>query len=211
MKALTKNNHLLICSILLISTIVIGFLTLKKPDANYSFSNEHSLDKLVSEEYLVELNALNDQSFVICDIRNQYDYERGHLKNAINLSSTKILKEENQILLKELQNSNKAIVLYGSTPEEANLPFMILYQLGYDNIKLLPIELSYIQNELIANQVDVEKSAHDIKSFIAESVKKAKVKTPPIIKTLPAVKSVKPVEKKLVLKKKKKRPPEGGC
>ena len=83
---------------------------------------------------------------------------------------------------------------------------MLLYQLGYDNIKILTIENSYDENKLITKAVEIEKSVADVNAFIAESVKKANK----VAKQKIVVK--KPVRKKVItVKKKNKAPAEGGC
>jgi hypothetical protein len=87
---------------------------------------------------------------------------------------------------------------------------MVLYQLGYENIKILSVENSYYQNKLITKDVSLENPVADVNAFIQESIKKkeeamkkAKVVNKP--KTIPAPKKVIPI------KKKKKMPVEGGC
>ena len=83
---------------------------------------------------------------------------------------------------------------------------MLLYQLGFDNVKILTIENSYVQNKLISKNIDLEKPQADIKAFIAESlIKAAKNAEKKII--VP-----KKIQKKVIrVKKKKKAPAEGGC
>ncbi|MGB5420312.1 hypothetical protein, partial [Algibacter sp.] len=136
----------------------------------------------------------------------------GSLKNAINIHTPDFLEEDNLNVFKELKNSNKTVILFGTNPQETNLPFLLLYQLGYDNIKLLSTEIGYDQNRLITNNSDIETSKADVGAFIQESVNKqaeamrlAKIKTIPKPKVVPAPKVVIPI------KKKKKTPVEGGC
>ena len=87
------------------------------------------------------------------------------------MSTPEILSDDSQSILKELKEDNKTVVLYGSNPQEANIPFLLLSQLGYDNIKLLNVDISYFQNQLITNQIAIEKPVADIKAFINESIK----------------------------------------
>jgi len=83
---------------------------------------------------------------------------------------------------------------------------MLLYQLGFDNVKILTIENSYVQNKLISKNIEIEKPQADIKAFIAASlIKAAKNAKHKII--VP-----KKTQKKVIrVKKKKKAPAEGGC
>ncbi|MHB1107344.1 MAG: hypothetical protein ACYCZ2_13385, partial [Lutibacter sp.] len=103
------------------------------------------------------------------------------------------------------KESNKTAVLYGNNPQEVNAPFLILYQLGFDNIKLLAIENSYLQNKLISKNTVIEKSEADVTAFINESVNKATT-----AETLKKV-VIAPPKKVITVQKKKKAPAEGGC
>ena len=85
------------------------------------------------------------------------------------------------------KKENKTIVLYNTNPNEVVAPFMVLYQLGFKNLKIAGINNSYDQNKLITKNIDVEKSVADINAFINESIKKAakKPKPKPVIKAAP--------------------------
>lgn len=204
MKELEKTKRISIASTLFILAVLIGVLTFERPKNTYAHNTKSTLEKLTTDDYFISANEINNENVKLIDIRSQYDYDKGHIENAINMTSSDVITEENQTLLTELKNANKTVAIYGNTPEQANIPFLILYQLGYNNIKLLPVELDYYQNKLIVNPTEVEKSKQDIKSFIEESVKKAKVEPP--------VKVIQPVKKKVVVvQKKKKKAPEGGC
>lgn len=204
MKELEKTKRISIASTLFILAILIGVLTFERPKNTYALNTKSTLEKLTTNDYFISVNEIKRENFKLIDIRSQYDYDKGHIENAINMASSDIITEENQALLTELKNSNKTAVIYGNKPAQANIPFLILYQLGFDNIKLLPVELDYYQNKLIVSPTEVEKSKQDIKSFIEESVKNAKVEAP--------VNVVKPIKKKVVVvQKKKKKAPEGGC
>ena len=187
-------------------------LSFKRPKNLYIFNTVETLEKIGSENLFVSLDEINKPDYVLVDVRKHHDYNRGHLENAININSAAILDDENIGIFKELQNTNKTIVLYGKNPEQAIAPHMILYQLGYTNIKVLPIENSYDHNKLITKTVEVEKYANDIKGFIAESVKKTAeaAKAAEVVEKPKVV--VKPQPKKVItIEKKRKAPVEGGC
>ncbi len=203
MKELEKTKRISIAAVLFILAVIIGLLTYKRPKHTYAVNTKSTLEKLTVENYLVTLNELNNPDYVLVDIRNQYDFDKGHLENAINIYAAEILSDDNSKVFKELKESNKTAVLYGNNPQEPNAPFLILYQLGFDNIKLLAIENSYLQNKLVANNSEIEKSEADVTAFINESVKKAN--------TVPIIKVVAPPKKVITIEKKKKAPAEGGC
>lgn len=204
MKELEKTKRISIAAVIFILAVIIGLLTYKRPKNTYAINTKTTLEKITSENYLVSLNELNNPDYVLIDIRNQYDFEKGHLENAINVYAAEILSEDNIKVFEELKATNKTAVLYGNNPQEPNAPFLILYQLGYDNIKLLAIENSYLQNKLITQNSEIEKSEADVSAFINESIKKAN-----IVEKVKVV--VAPPKKVITIEKKKKAPAEGGC
>ncbi|MGV8945307.1 MAG: rhodanese-like domain-containing protein [Lutibacter sp.] len=206
MKELEKTKRISIAATLFILAVLIGLLTYKKPKYIYAINTATTLEKLTSENFYVTLNELKSPDFVLVDIRNQYDFEKGHLENAINIYAAEILSNDNSKIFNQLKKDKKTAILYGNNPQDLNAPFLILYQLGYDNIKLLPIEISYLQNKLITKEVAIENSEADITAFIKESVQKANTAE----KTV-APKIIAPPKKVITIEKKKKAPAEGGC
>ena len=162
MKELEKTKRISIAATLFILVVLIGVLSYKRPKNLYSFNTVETLEKIGSEALFVSLNDITNPDYNLIDVRKNYDYDRGHLENAININSSAILDDESINVFKELQDTNKTVVLYAKNPEEAIAPYMILYQLGYTNLKVLPIENSYDQNKLITKTVEVEKYANDI-------------------------------------------------
>ncbi|ULC58488.1 hypothetical protein MBM09_11210 [Flaviramulus sp. BrNp1-15] len=204
MKELEKTKRISIASTLFILAVVIGLLTYKRPKNTFTINTKPTLEKLTSENFFVSLENSNNPDFQLIDIRTQYEFDKGHMENAINIATSDILNEENLSIFKDLKEANKTALLYGKNLEEVNPAFLILYQLGYDNIKLLAIETSYLQNKFITKNYNIEKSENNIKAFIDESVKKAKA--------TPKIQPIKkPVKKTIILQKKKKKAPEGGC
>jgi rhodanese-related sulfurtransferase len=204
MKELEKTKRISIAATLFILAVIIGLLTYKRPKNVYAINTKDTLEKITSTSYFTTLEELKNPEYVLIDIRNQYEFEKDHLENAINIYAAEILSEDNIKVFEELKESNKTAILYGNNPQEVNAPFLILYQLGFDNIKLLAIENSYLQNKLISKNTVVEKSTADITAFINESVKKSN--TVETVKTVVA-----PPKKVITVEKKKKAAAEGGC
>lgn len=203
MKELEKTKRISIAATLFILAVLIGLLTYKRPKNVYAHNTKDTLEKITNENYYSTLDELKNPDYVLIDIRNQYEFEKGHLENAINIYAPEILNEINSKVFDELKKDKKTAILYGNNPQEVNAPFLILYQLGYDNIKLLAVENSYMQNKLITKNSDIEKSEGDIAAFISESAKKANI--------VETVKVVKTPKKVITVQKKKKAVAEGGC
>ena len=205
MKELEKTKRISIAAVLTILLVIIALLSYKRPSHLYSESIENSLELVSNSDYIITQQDLEKFELVLVDIRSNIEYNKGHLDNAINIYAPEILDAKNSEVLLDLKEKNKTVVLYGSTPNEALTPFMLLQQLGYNNVKLLTVDLGYSQDKLIVKSSTLEDNKYDIKKFIDESIKKAMAKPKPKPKLKPVVKKVIPK------KKKKKMPVEGGC
>ena len=203
MKELEKTKRISIASVLFILIILIGLLTYKRPKNLYSVNTQTTLDNIITNDYLIPLNKLAEVDHILIDIRSQYEFEKGHLEKAINIYTPEILSDENTEVFNSLKSDNTTVILYGTNPDEALEPYMLLYQLGYPNLKILLVENSYSQNKLITKNVEIEKSVGDVNAFIDESIKKVNIK--------PKAKTPPPPKKVIRVKKKKKMPTEGGC
>lgn len=216
MKELEKTKRISIAAVLTILVVIIALLSYKRPKHLYTANSTDVLAQISNPDYLIAQKDLDMANQALIDIRSQLDFDKGHLENAINIYAPEILNDKNSDILKDIKEAGKTLVLYGSHPNEAIAPHMVLFQLGHENIKILSVENSYYQNKLITKDVTVENSVADVNAFIQESVKKkaeamkkAKAAAPKP-KYVPKPKVTTP--KKVVPKKKKKKMPvEGGC
>jgi rhodanese-related sulfurtransferase len=202
MKELEKTKRISIAAMLSILVIITALLSYKRPKHTYTETTKDALEEITSTNYSIPLEKIDNPNYVLIDLRNQYEFEKGHLKNAINIHTSEILSDTYSDILTEIKEDGKTAILYATTPSNAINTYMLLQQLGYDNLKILCIENSYDNNKLVTKKVHIEKPNGDINKFIAESIKKAAVKPKPIIKKK---------KKVIAVKKKKKRKPEGGC
>ena len=216
MKELEKTKRISIAAVLTILVVIIALLSYKRPKHLYTANSNDVLTHISSPEYLLVQKDIDLSSQTLIDIRSQLDFDKGHLENAVHMYTPEILNDKNSDILKELKDSGNTLVLYGNHPDEAIAPYMVLFQLGHMNIKILSVENSYYQNKLITKDVTLENSVADVNAFIQESIKKkaeamkkakAAAAKP---KYVPKPKVTTP--KKVVPKKKKKKMPvEGGC
>ena len=201
MKELEKTKRISIATTLFILAVLIGLLTYKRPKNTYAYNTKSTLENLSNTNYLTDLKDINND--VLIDIRSAFEFEKGHLENAINIHTPDFLNEDNLSIFKELKENNKTAILYGKNPEEVNLPFLLLHQLGYDNMKLLTVELDYYQNKLITKNSSVEAYKADVATFITKSRKNAGNTT--------IIEQRIPSKKKIIVRQKKKKTAEGGC
>ena len=205
MKELEKTKRISIASVLFILIVLIGLLTYKRPPHMYAINSKTTLENITTDNFLISLEDIENKEYVLIDTRNEFEFQKGHLNNAVNIYAPEILNEENTSIFNKFQEENKTMVLYSTNPNMVVAPFMVLYQLGFKNLKMAAINNSYNQNKLITENIDVEKSEADINAFINESIKKAAKQSKP----KPIVKA--PPKKVIPIKKKKKMPVEGGC
>lgn len=205
MKELEKTKRISLAAVLSILLIVIGLLNYKRPSYLYAQNTFTTLNKLDSTDYLVSPKGLKTSDYVLVDVRNPFEFEKGHLQDAINIYSPELLSSENTNRLEERTSVGKPILLYGTSPNETLPVFMMLCQLDIGPVKILETRNYFEKDQLKTVYSEVEKSTPDIRSFIQSSVKKAseQQKVKPVKR--PAPKKVLPV------KKKNKKMPEGGC
>ena len=212
MKELEKTKRISVAAVLTILIVLIALLSYKRPKHLYTVNTHDTLEKVTNTNYFMAQNEIDITNHVLVDIRTQFEYDKGHLDNAINIPSPEILSKESTDFFEKIKEENKTIVMYGNNPNETITSYMLLSQLGYDNIKILTVENSYDQNKLITKNVLVENADSDVNAFIKESVKKtaeAMKKANIVVKSKPKV--VTAPKKVVPVKKKKKMPVEGGC
>ena len=143
--------------------LIIGFVFRTKPILSYDKSISESVSALTdSEAYFnpwelenVIANKVGD--VVLFDIRDNFIFGQGHIPGAENMSANDLTSEENIDRLKKLKEQGLTVVLYGEDELQANGPWMLFRQVGFDNIKLLKGGYSYYkehQSNLSATKND---------------------------------------------------------
>jgi len=93
-------------------------------DASYTFTPD--------EVAKVILNK--DKNTILVDVRSKHDFVNGHITNAKHINKTTVLNKENYKFFSNLKKEKKKVIFYGKDVVEANIPFMILKQMGVENI-----------------------------------------------------------------------------
>jgi rhodanese-related sulfurtransferase len=128
---------------LFVIIIIIGLLTLSQPRLVYKMDMKQSVDLALNNQGFVDQTELADllknpnQNMVLIDIRDTYQYGRGHIPGAENISAVELLSEDNLKRIADLNAQGIKVLLYGNTLAEANGPFMVLQQIGYNNTQVL--------------------------------------------------------------------------
>ena len=123
--------------------LIVGFVTMRKPLLTYKLDMKQSVSQLDNPDayfYPWQLeNFLQKkmQNVVLYDIRDNFTYGQGHIPGAENLSANDLSQKESIKRLEELKDKNVTVVLYGEDQLQANGPWMLFRQVGFDNVKVL--------------------------------------------------------------------------
>ncbi len=202
MKELEKTKRISFSAVIIILAVLIGVLSFKKPNNIFKKNIELTLKPIASQSYILyqkDIFATTINNLAFIDVRNAFEYSKGHLKNAKNIYTANLLEKKNKKYLKDLEAQHKTIVLYGSEPGEANGAWMLLTQMGYKNVKLLCVKTNYINNKFSISDYPLEKEQYNYAAYM----KKATSGKITIKKAIP--------KKVIKLTKKKKKVAEGGC
>lgn len=203
MKELEKTKRVSFSAIIIILLVLIGIFTFKKPENSFKKDINLTLKPTIEKSFVVKiasLDTIKNDNYIFIDLRNAFEFNKGHIKNAKNIYTPDLLDIENKEFIKDQLKANKTVVLYSENAKEASGPWLLLTQMGYKNLKVLCAKTSYINKEFKIEDYPLEKNAYNFAEFIKKAsnsknrgeVKKAKKR---IIK----------------LTKKKKKVAEGGC
>ena len=142
MKELTKTNRLTIVVVAFVLVIITGLITFRRPDIKYVLTPSESLLLLNdTSAYVTPLQVnsmLRDSSGknVFVDVRNSIAFDRGHLKSSVNIPVRELFSEKSKSFFKEIEKAGQTVILYGETQQQANGPWLMLRQTGFENAKL---------------------------------------------------------------------------
>jgi rhodanese-related sulfurtransferase len=142
MQELIRTNRLIMVVAAFVLVIIIGLVTFKRPEVKYVLSPAESLALLnnpeaaITPEKAATLLKDNSGKTLFIDVRNSIAFEKGHIKNAINIPVHDLFARENRSVLRDLEKSGQEAVIYGETEQEACGPWLMLRQTGYKNVKL---------------------------------------------------------------------------
>jgi rhodanese-related sulfurtransferase len=181
---LTRTKNITIAIIALFVLLIIGLLTMAYPKYYYKSDPSKMIEVVHKDSFKIFPNSLavellkKNKNLVLVDIRSQFEFYKGNIEGSVNMPANNILEDKYFDQLKDFQKQNKIIVFYGNDIVEANVPFMTIYPLGIENVKLLLGGYDFFKGKTlndIANSKDVfddEKSLNDINKYISEESKR---------------------------------------
>jgi rhodanese-related sulfurtransferase len=146
--------------IVIIPIVIILILVIIRSSNKNNFStdaiqtHELSLDQkhvLSMEQLKVKLKS--SENTVLIDLRNQKDFEKGRLKNAINIQFNQILENQK---LKNLKSSDNEIAMYSNSAIESAKAWTLLTQMGFKKLYLLDIPDDLISENILEKDTILE-------------------------------------------------------
>jgi len=139
----TNPKRTFITVLIFIAIIVVGLLTIRSPKLKYALSPQQTVELVTQEDdvmypYELEdiLSGVND-TVILIDIRDVFEFGRGHIEGAENIAAITLLNEDHIKRLEQLKDNGMTVVIYGNDQLQANGPWMVFRQLGFDNVKVL--------------------------------------------------------------------------
>ena len=178
---LNKTKWIIIGVVALLIVLLLGFVFFKpvkyifKTPLDKELSDVQRVDFQVSPQALAKALLQQDKNLVLVDVRSQFDFAKSHLPNANNIYKVNLMEDKNIEFFTNLEEGNKKVVLYGSTASDANVPFMILKQMGFENIQFLAVGYEEVQSAdwtLIATNTNTnsdETAVADFAKFISDA------------------------------------------
>jgi rhodanese-related sulfurtransferase len=191
--------------------IVAGLLTITNPRLKYSIEPPEAIVAATSFSSGIDAAKIQNMlsssttTAILIDIRNHYKFARGHIASAQNISAVELLDKEHIKWLTELKDDKAVVVIYGEDHLQANAPWMVLQQLGFDNITFL--------NGGYNNYLEYEAAKAGNKNFSAFVPDKAVYNYAEVAKENPSgTVNESPKKKHTVVRRKKKgTATAGGC
>ncbi len=154
--------------------LLLALLSLASCQENgdsFALSLEEALGLALSSDYKIApeegTKLIGSSEYTFVDVRPASEYAKGHLEGAINIPLQNLLDEESREFFSQ---SSKAIVVYGKDEAEANGPFMLLRQLGYENVKLLEGGYQYQQAPDSVQYLPPEQPHYDFAAIMAQAI-----------------------------------------
>ncbi len=167
---LNKTKRLTIAVVSIVIVFIFGLLTFQAPELEYKLNPEKILARSNNPDFSLnimqakELIGKPDGKAVFVDIRNIISFERSHLENAINMPLRTLFDKSNQKTLKSFNKKGVTVILYGETARQAIDAWMMLQQVGIQNVKIVDGNSDALQSKVIHdNVISTEISTVDLK------------------------------------------------
>jgi len=199
-----------------------GLVLLPKYEKQEGISPEDLLSNSISPERYITTDELADRiinqdpTLLLIDVRDENNYKKYSLTDAINIPLKKILDEDSEPYLNQDEYD---VVLFSNDNFYSDQAWILCTRLGYKNLHVLKGGINTWYNTIInpmkptenmaSNQFDLYAFRKAASMYFGVAYPDKIKKKPTIIKRVSTSKAA--PKKVIVKKKKKKMPVEGGC
>jgi rhodanese-related sulfurtransferase len=144
----------LITLIAFVILLIVGFLTMHRPELTYKLDMNQSVHMLNDTNgyfypsQLEQIIGKKVNDVVLIDLRDNFTYGQGHIPGSENISAYDLTLKKNIKRLEGFKKQNITVVFYGNNQLQANGPWMLFRQLGFDNVKVLLGGYSYYKESI---------------------------------------------------------------
>jgi rhodanese-related sulfurtransferase len=148
-----------------ITMLVMLFQYIASP--GYKVSNSEMLTQTGNAERWIlphELNTLieNDrlQNYLLVDLREREEFNRGSLPGAINIPFNQLLERKSLTQLK----SRKPVLLFSSKESQASTAGLLLYGRGFEKVRIMANDFNYMKENVLEEFQPSTAFTHDEKA-----------------------------------------------
>jgi rhodanese-related sulfurtransferase len=142
MKELENTRGLLIAFFAFLLILGGGLIFRNRIDLQYAISPDEALallndpDVWVTPQQALAWQQDPSAGLVFVDVRSLSAFEEGHAKDAVHIPAKVLLSPPSLIRFEEMESAGQIPVLYGETLQEAAGPWLLLRQIGFEQVKL---------------------------------------------------------------------------
>jgi rhodanese-related sulfurtransferase len=212
MKENSNTKSLVIGVLIFVGVLLIGFLFSKSSSLPFKLSPQATIDYLMEADYQILPEDVDyyvefeEPGYVYVDIRNPYEFAKGNIATSVNIPQTDLLQEESLAFFDAAQHDSLTVVLIHKDEASVTGPWLILKQLGYDNLMAMKGGWNYYANESL-DPYDMP----EVPKYMVEEPAYDFVAIMEMMQASPAAASDDAPEVVLPTRKKKKNVIEGGC
>jgi len=208
-----SKKALVIVTLLFVAVLAIGWISTQKSGLTWKTTPQETIGYLMEAQYQILPEDVayyvefEEPGYVYVDLRNPYEYVKGNVPTSVNIPQTELMEEAVLEYFNEAAADSLTVVLYSSDEATATGPWLLLRQLGFNNVKVMKGGWEYYANESLdpydmpeVPKYMVEEPAYDFAAIME------------LMESSPA--SVTPDDMPEVVvpqRKKKKNVVEGGC
>ena len=143
MKEFVKKNIIALLALIIVVIIVAAVVIRNAGQVEYNGNLNNALVQLSNDKGEIAPAALKQmlhdksKTVVPVDIRSEIEYSRGTVEGAVNIPAYDLLGKRSLKFFTRLSRENGIAVLFSTTQSDANGAYMLLKQVGIENVSIL--------------------------------------------------------------------------